>query len=483
MSVDTLFKNAQIVKPDGIISGSVAVKGEKIVAVGDDQLLSDLEAKEVIDVGGEYLFPGIIDVHCHPGSGRDFATDVREQSYTAATGGVTTFFGTIKSTRMSRTWKPVAEPKDAVSYLKVFPLAKEIVETESTIDMGFNFAIMSDDMSNEIPEYAKACGVTTYKFYVGYRHPVQFATPDFCPRIGLPLEWDDGTMLLGFENIDKIGGLAMIHAENQDLVRIIHPRAMASGKNLAAWARHSPGWVEAGHIATYAHLAMVTDCTLYVVHTCSKAGLDEIRFAKSRGIKVVSEVLPHYLIIDVNAPYPNVYAKINTPIQDTENREALWEGIRDGTVECIGSDQVCGAMKSDFDESNIFTGGGRLGITSMQLILPLMITEGYHTRGIPLERIAEICSYNNARRFGVFPRKGTIQVGSDADMVVVDINRKRTVHISDWPMNGSDFCIYEGRELQGWPTMTMLRGKVIARGLEVIGSPSGKYIYQKTGSN
>jgi dihydropyrimidinase len=481
--VDTLFKNAKIVKPDGMVSGSVAIKGEKIVAVCEGEFLPDEDAREVIDVEGNYLIPGIIDPHTHPGSGKSFAEDIISETQVAATGGVTTIFGTIKCTRMDRNWKDMTEPKDVISYLKAFPTAKEIVDTESTIDVGFTFAIMSDEQSNEIPEVAKECGVATYKFYVGYRKPIDYATPDFCARIGLPLEWDDGTMLLGFEQIAKIGGLALIHAENQELVRITHSRAMASGKNLAAWARHSPGWAEASHIATYAHLAMVTDCTLYVVHNCSKAGLDEIRAAKARGIKVISEVLPHYLTIDVEAPFPGVYAIINTPIQHAEDREALWGGIEDGTVECMGSDHVSGAQKGDFDESNIWARTPRIGISSTQLILPLMLSEGHHGRGIPLERIVGICCYNNARRFGVYPRKGVIQVGSDADLVVVDLGKKKTVRAADWPMQSSDFCIYEGRELQGWPTLTMLRGKVIAKDGKVVTSGSGQYVYQELGAN
>ena len=481
--VDTLFKNAQIVMPDGIISGSVAVKGEKIAAVCDGELLSDEDAREVIDVEGKHLFPGIIDPHTHPGSGKSFAEDIIAETQVAATGGVTTIFGTIKCTRMDRNWKDIAEPEDVISYLDAFPVAKEIVDTESTIDMGFTFAIMSDEQSNEIPEVAKECGVTTYKFYVGYRSPIHYATPDFCAKIGLPLEWDDGTMLLGFEQIAKIGGLALIHAENQDLVRITHARAMASGRDLAAWARHSPGWAEASHIATYAHLALVTDCTLYVVHTCSQAGLEEACAARDRGIKVVSEVLPHYLTIDVNDSFPGVLAIINTPIQHAEDQEALWQGIEDGVVECMGSDHVSGALKGDFDPNNIWARTPRIGISSTQLILPLMISEGHYGRGIPLERLVEMCCYNNARRFGVYPRKGIIQEGSDADLVIVDVNLKKTVRVEDWPMQSSDFCIYEGRELTGWPTLTMLRGKVVAKDGKITAAGTGQYLYQELGAN
>lgn len=187
------------------------------------------------------------------------------------------------------------------------------------------------------------------------------------------------------------------------------------------------------------------------------------------------------MIIDIHAPFPNVYARINTPIQDYEDREVLWEGIRDGTVECIGTDHIA-AKKAMFDENNVW-GGTSHGIASMQLILPLMITEGYYKRGIPLERIVQICSYNNAKRFGIYPRKGTIEVGSDADLVVVDINRKKTVRVSDWPMGFSDFCIYEDRELQGWPSLTMLRGKIVSKDGKILGSPTGKYIYQEMGAN
>ena len=479
--VDTMFKNGSLVTHEGIIRVGIAIDAGKIVAIGDERLMP--EAKEVIDARGKYILPGLIDPHQHPGGQRGFLEDIRSESRLAALGGVTSVLGTVKSPRISRTHKQFVQPEDVVSYKKVFAEAKEIVETEATVDIGFNFAIMSDEQASEIPEYAEEFGVTSYKFYVGYRIKAEYLLPRFNEFAGFPVTgWDDGTMLIAFENIAKIGGLALIHAENTQLVRVLHQRVVASGrKDLVAWYQRSPGWVEASHVVTYAHLAKVTGCTLYVVHTCSKEGLDEIRHAKSRGVKIISEVCPHYLIIDPEDPFPGVFAKINTPIQDTPSRNALWEGIKDGVVECVGTDQLPGLKKERFVEGDAWKSTA-VGISSVHHLLPLMITEGYYKRGIPLETLVKICSFNNAKYFGLYPRKGAIQVGSDADLVVVDLEKTRVLRAEEWP-TACDWSIYEGRELRGWPILTMLRGRIIMKDGEIIGKPSGQYLYRQTMAN
>lgn len=480
--VDTVIKNANVVTAGGTFAGGVAISGGKIVAVAADQLLP--QAREVIDAGGKHLMPGVIDHHVHIGVFRSFADDLRTQSRAAAFGGVTTLgVNAAKCMRMSRTAKARTGPEDIVPFSKVLPEAIEIANTDSLVDVSLSLAIMSDEQAEEIPELAERFGVTAYKFYVGFQGPATPRIEDYRSEWGIPVHWDDGTDFIGFENIGKIGGLAMLHVENFQIIRVLEPRVVASGrKDLVAWSMRSPGWTHAIDVAKYAHMARVTGTTLYVVHMGSREGLDEIRAAKARGTRIICETTPHHLIVDPEASFPGPRARINPPVEQAQSRDALWEGIRDGTIECIGTDQVPGQQVENIVDDDVWK--GHQGFESTQIMLPLMITEGYHARGVPLEKLVALCSTNAAKYFGLYPRKGTIQVGSDADLIIVDVDTRRTVDEKDptWS-DSSNFSIYQGRELRGWPIMTMVRGTVVMKDRQIVGPPVGKYVPQRVGAN
>jgi dihydroorotase-like cyclic amidohydrolase len=475
--VDTVLRNAKVVRPDGVFTGGVAISGGKIVSISDDQFLP--AAREVIDVGGKHLFPGLVDHHVHIGGLRSFSEDMVSETKAAALGGVTTVgVNGGKSMRMSRKFVARATPEDLVSFKLVLPEAIDISNTESMVDISLSLAIMTDQQASEIPEYAEEFGIYAYKFYVGLQSSVTPFMEITKPAWGMPAKWDDGTDFIGFENIAKIGGLAMIHAENFQIVRVLEGRIKATGrKDLVAWAQRSPGWVEAIDVAKYAHLARVTGTTLFVVHTSSKEGLDEVYAARTKGNEIIVETTPHHLIIDPEQKFPGPRARINPPIKETTSRDALWQGIAHGGLQCVGSDHIPGQQSERIVDEDVWA--GEQGFVSTQAILPLMVTEGHHKRGIPLERIAEVCSTNPAKAFGLFPRKGVIEVGSDADLVIADIDKKRSVDERDpsWS-DSSNFSVYQSRELSGWPTLTMVRGQVVMKDGKLTGGPRGQYIRQ-----
>lgn len=480
-TVDTVIKNARIVTSDGIRTGGVAIDNEKIVSVAEDAYLP--QARETIDARGKHLLPGLIDHHVHIGGMRSFETDLRSESKAAAMGGVTTLgVNGAKCMRMSRKLIERAAPEHMVSFKQVLPEALDIIESEALVDVSLSLAIQTDRQATEIPEYAEQYGISAYKFYVGLQSSVTPFMEKTRPRWGMPVRWDDGTDFIGFENVVKIGGLAMIHAENFQIVRILEERAKASGrKDLVAWHMRSPGWVEASDVVRYSHLARVTGATLFTVHLSSREALEEVEAARARGAKVVVETTPHHLIIDPEQPFPGPRARINPPIKDSQSREALWQGIKDGMVQCIGSDQVPGQVAEKIIDSDVWA--GEQGFVSTQVILPLMVTEGYK-RGISLEKIVEVCSTNVARYFGLYPRKGAIQIGSDADLVIADMDTSMVVNEKDpsWS-DSSNFSIYQGRQLKGWPILTMLRGKIVMNDRQIVGPPRGKYVRQQLGAN
>ena len=472
--VDTVVRNAQIVTPSGVLRGSgVAIDGGRIVAVGEENRLPP--ARKTIDGGGNHLLPGVIDPHTHPGPYRPFEDDVASETRSAAAGGVTTMVGIVKSTRLGQPYKKFTEPSDVVSYAEVFPRARDIINERAFVDMALTFAIVSDTHAREIPLYAEECGVTSFKFYLGYAIPTRWSS-----RIGLPTAWDDGTLFLGMEAVAKIGGVAPFHAENRQVVRVLQERVKEAGKkDLAAWEEASPDFLEAVDILKVGFFAKLLGCHVYAVHLNSRMGLEAVKKVRAEGAHITAEVCTQYLTISKHDwPFPGAMAVNHPPIRDEDNAEALWEGLARDDIQCVGTDHVPGFREELVNEDDVWQSAS--GMTGSETLLPLMLSEGVNRGRITIERVAQVCSENVARALHLYPRKGVIQVGSDADLVLVDLNEKRTVRGEDLH-TASDFCVFEGRELTGWPILTMLRGEVVMEKGGLQGDPRGEYLHRQIG--
>ncbi len=298
------------------------------------------------------------------------------------------------------------------------------------------------------------------------------------------LGFDDGTIYLAMEKAAEIGppGLICIHPENYQIVRIFEERLKRAGRtDMAAWDERSPHFCEAGHIRTYAYYAGVTGCPLYIVHTTTREGINEIQKARAEGVKIYSQTGHHYLTLSHDV------WKINVPLRDEESMKYLWESLRAGIVDCIGSDHVdWGMSREQMDKGNVWETIS--GFPSrVESLLPVMLTEGVNKGRITLERLVEICCENPARAFGIYPKKGTITVGSDADLVIVDL--QRTIKVSrDMIHSSPGWSLWEGMELKGWPVMTVLRGNIVMERAEgerrakiMMDKPIGRYIPRKSG--
>lgn len=469
--VDTVIKNAKLVTPEGIVPrAGLAINREKIVAVASDRELP--EARRVIDAQGNYVMPGIIDPHTHPGAYRPFPKDIEMESKAGAAGGVTTMIGITKVTRMTKEFKKYTQPKDVVPYRKAFPAARKMVDELSSIDFGFNIAVQTDAHAAEILEFARESGVYTYKFYVGYKDASKWTA-----SIGLPTTWDDGTLFYGMESIAKIGGVATFHAENNMINRILLGRVMKAGKkNLAAWEERSPDYVEAYDVNRVAYLSKILGTRIYPVHISSAMGLDECRRAKDEGVNIIVETCPHYLTINMHDPFPGELAKVNTPVRDKKNADALWAGLKNGDIDCIGSDHVPCYKKNVYVKGNIWK--SLAGFPSFGFILPMMLSEGVNKGRISFPRLVEVMCRNTAKTFGFYPKKGDLRVGSDADVVIVDLKKEQKLTYKMLPSD-CDASIYEGRRVKGWPILTMLRGEIIWQDGKNIGAPRGRYVPAK----
>lgn len=456
MAIDLVIKNGKIVNPTGIIEAGIAIDTGKIIAIGTPASLPS--ANKTIDAGGNYILPGLIDPHVHyrfewPDPGQCITGD----SQSSVAGGVTVFGNFMRAYTKS--------PLDLLTE------HQKIVEEYSLID-GFFHVNVTPDFIDYIPKLPEK-GIASFKFLMAYKGLQAKMT-------GAPVI-DDGVIFDGFERISKLGwpARAMVHCENIDIAIVLAKRLQAAGRNdMPAWEESRPSFVEAEAMRRVIYFAQVTKCPLYIVHITIGEGVDIIAEAKAKGIDVVAETCPQYLTHSSKEPAPifikhPTWGNVNPPLRDKWSNEKLWQGIRDGWIDCIGSDYAPLTLEQKGDD----IWKARMGNGLSQMILPVMLSEGVNKGRISMEKIAEVCCYNAAKIFGLLPQKGTINVGSDADLVIVDLNKKVTV--SNDTLNSSfiGWTIYEGWEFKGWPILTMLRGRVIMQNGQILGEPGyGKFI-------
>lgn len=454
MTVDLVMTNCRIVGPGSVIHAGIAVDSGKIVAVATEANLP--KAARVIDAKGNYVLPGIIDPHVHIGLLQPFEKEIATETRSAAAGGVTTMLPYLI---------------DNESYDRLFHECKRQAEKDAFTDFSFHLATNTHNLVEQIPQFVK-WGVNSFKFFMAY------GTRQESEELGGIPHADDGVLYAGFKKIGGIGShlLALVHAENSEIIDVSRREAMASGgSGLDAWAAARPPFVEEDTLRRAIFMAKVTKCPLYVVHMSIGEGPDLVAQANVDGTSVIAETCPHYLIpietYEKRVKVP-ILAKHQPPVKHHDDTEKLWQGIRNGSVKCIGTDHAVFKLEQKIGKGDVWSAKPGCGAYT-ELLLPLMITEGVCRERISIEKLVEVCSYNNARAFGLYPRKGTIQVGSDADLVVVDINAEKEVR-AEKLHSAQDYSLFEGWRLKGWPMITMIRGDIVAENGEIIGKSGGR---------
>ncbi len=433
MQVDLVIRNARVVDHTGEFAGGVAVEDGKIVMTAADKVLP--KGRREIDAEGRCLMPGVIDPHCHLGVNYPFDEDMRTETAQAARGGLTTVILYI------RNLKP--------SYIPFYKERRALGEANACIDFGFHFGIQREEHIHEIPRIAEETGVQSFKLYFGYE-------PD--NPIGI-VPATDGWVYASMMQAAKLPrGVISVHCENTAIAGWIRKDLVASGRqDLGAYTESRPAFCEVETIKRMIFLAEKTGCPLYVVHTSVADGHGLGAEARSRGIDVTIETCPHYLTRTCYDEDLDMRAKISPPLRDRDQLEGLWKSVLDGKVGSIGSDHVPFFPKKGEDLWEEMP-----GIVSFPWELPLLLHHGVHQRGLPLTDLVRINSFGPAKRFGLYPNKGSLEVGTDADLVLVDLDEEREV-VHD----GHGTCIYEGMKLKGWPVKTISRGRVVYEDGEV----------------
>jgi dihydropyrimidinase len=444
MQVDCLVKGGTVVFPErGVQPADIAIKDGVVAGVlapGEDPP----EAARVIDASGKHVFPGIIDAHVHFGFAEPITEYVTETVY-AAQGGVSTVLGYFLNN----------EP-----YSEVF--AEQLPEAEARchVDFGFHFSTAKDVHLEELPLYISEFGVNSFKYFMNFKG-------EEGRYLGLD-GTDDGFMYdLLAKSAEHEGVVVVMHTENIELVARLRRKFQLEGRDsLREYCLSKPVFTETENIVRAMVFAEETGATIFIPHVSCAAGVEEVRRYRERYDRVYIETCPHYLTHTMESDLGSI-AKANPPLRSDEDVEALWAGLTDGSIDIVASDHV--PRKRETKEKNIWQASQ--GFPGTATILPVLLSEGYHKRGLDLQRIAQLVTSRPAEIFAIDQRKGFIMPGGDADLTLVDLDLEREVRPEELG-SYSDYSPYEGWTLKGWPVMTMVRGVVVMENGEIVG-PQG----------
>jgi dihydropyrimidinase len=457
MKFDLVVRGGTVVLPQtNGVAVDVAISKGRIAAILAPG--TALDATQTLDAGGKTVLPGVIDVHLHLGHGKDIARprvpeDAATETGAAAIGGVTTFVPYLMAT----------EPFETL-----FDEVKSVTQAGARIDFGYHFIIATDDQLAGVPRYVRDFGVPSFKIFMNNRGGEG-------ARLGLP-DINDGFLLKLCEAAAENGGMVCPHPENIEASWVLRNRLMAADPDgrggLRAWNASRPPFVEADAVQRAGLFARETGARLYIVHTSSQEALEAGLRARDAGTDIVIETCPHYLTHDVDWDGADV-GKINPPLREIDDREALWGGILKGDIDTIATDHV----HRDISAKSGGIWKASPGCAGLETLLPVLLTDGHHERGIPLGHIAALISSTPADAMGLHHRKGRIAVGLDADLAIVDLDREYLYRRED-VHSGAGYSIYEGRKFKGRVTHTLVRGRFAMRDGALVDDTvgSGQYI-------
>ncbi|HIA79106.1 MAG TPA: dihydropyrimidinase [Candidatus Marinimicrobia bacterium] len=429
--------------------GDVFIENETVTHIGKSL---DMEADEILDASGKYLFPGGLDPHTHldmPFGGTVSADDFETGTRAAAHGGTTTLIDFA------------IQPKGQ-STLEALDTWHAKAEGKTAIDYGFHMIItdLEDDRVHEMKMLADE-GVTSYKLFMAY------------PGV---LYVDDGTIYRAMRTAGENGTVVCMHAENGIVIDEIVKIALAEGKTEPKYhALTRPTRMEAEGVHRAIAISEVAHVPVYIVHLSSSDALEQVMLARNRGVHAFAETCPQYLFLDHSYYEQEGFegAKyVMTPaLREKWNQEELWKGLRFGDLQSISTDHCPFCFKDQktlgIDDFSKIPNGG----PGVENRMSLVFNGGVNSGRISLNKFVELTSTAAAKTFGLFPKKGTIAVNSDADIVIFDPNRKETISINNACTHHMrvDYNAYEGFEVTGFTETVLSRGKIIIMDCEYKG--------------
>lgn len=439
---DTLVEGGRLVSATGVHRADLAVRNGRIVAVGD---LAMADATERVDASGLLVLPGAVDEHVHP----IYLDDPRQTSIVAAFGGVTTVMHFAYA-------KPGESLRASVADLRAQAAAGSVLDF--TIHAGMF------DPATQLSEMAAVAddGVRSFKVFLAYGAQGWMT--------------DDASLVAVLREATTIGGLTLVHCENGPAIDALEADARAGRLGddpVTAMLATRPAVLEAEATHRTLALAEAFDADVLIVHVTNARALQMVRAARERGQRMAAETCPQYLTLTAAAVHERgALAKIGPPLRTLADNEALWAGLADGTLQCVGSDHV---PKKHVDEDTGPLLEAGFGAPSIETMVSLILDGALEGR-MPLERVAAVTSTNPARLFGLAGRKGTLDVGADADLAIWDPAAVRRLGAADEHTHAG-YSLHEGREVRGRLVLTLVGGRTVVRDGELVDdAPCGRFL-------
>jgi dihydropyrimidinase len=408
----------------------------------------------IIDGKGLIAFPGLIDAHVHFGFAEKI-TEYETETIYAAQGGFSTVLGYFLNNE---------------DYKDVYEREQAYAKTRCYVDYGFHFSAANEMHIAQMAQYVKTYGVTSFKYFMNFKG-------EEGRYLGLD-GTDDGFFYDLLSSAAQLKGVTIVcHTENIEIVNRLRSKIQSiESPTLKDWARAKPPFTEAESCVRAMYFAEQLGTQIYIPHISTRLALNEVRKWRDRYDRVFVETCPHYLTHTEESNLGSM-GKANPPFRSADDVAAMWEGLQDGSIHVVASDHV--PRKRATKEKPFWLASQ--GFPGTATILPVLLSEGYHKGRLSLQRIAQLLTHSPAEIFNIQDHKGSLEIGKDADITLVDLNLEREVKASELG-SYSDYSLYDGVRLKGWPVRTILRGQTIMERGQIKGLPGGgQYLFRTTG--
>ena len=461
MTYDTVITDSHIILTQGMVDKNLIIDDGKIIGLTNDVPVCDNK----INGGGLICVPGPIDTHVHYGVYSPIDQAAKTESHAAAIGGITTM---MRMLRLGDSFSSSLQPQlDSASQ-------------NHYVDYAIHASVFTPKQIDEMSFCVKK-GITSFKIYMNLGGEVGHVYMDMPPNssslVAAKVDVTDAIVEQTVKTAASLGCPVLVHAEDYESCGCgIKTAREKKQDGLSAWSESRSPEFEAKAIKTVSKFGRDYDCVIYFVHIGSERALLQIEEERKLGTKIFVETCPHYLTLSYEKQQ-GYLAKVMPPIRTENDRKAIWHALSGNKIDTIGTDHVANQLKLKLDGDDVW--GALAGFPGIGTVLPILLNDGVNQNKITLEQFVQFTSTNAAKIFGMYPQKGTLEKNSDADITMIDLKKEKKV-TSDLFGGFSDYIVYEGRNLKGWPVKTIVRGEIVADEFEVIGKLGhGKLVERK----
>jgi len=461
MTYDTVITNSHIILPQGMVDKNILIDEGRIVGFTNDTPSCDNK----INGTGLISVPGPIDTHVHYGVYSPINEAAKTESHAAAIGGITTMM------RMLRLGD---------SFSSSLQAHLDVAAQNHYVDYTIHASVFTPQQINEMNFCVKK-GITSFKIYMNLGGEVGHVYMDMPPNssqlVSAQVDVTDEIVEQTVKAAASLGCPVLVHAEDYESCGCgIKTAKEKKQDGLSAWSESRSPEFEAKAIKTVSKFGRDYDCVIYFVHIGSERALVQIEEEKKLGTKIFVETCPHYLTLSYEKQ-EGYLAKVMPPIRTENDRKAVWNALSQNLIDTIGTDHVANQLRLKLGGNDVW--GALAGFPGIGTVIPILLNDGINQNRITLEQFVQFTSQNAAKIFGMYPQKGTLEKNSDADITMIDLKKEKKV-TSDLFGGFSDYIVYEGRNLKGWPVKTIVRGEIVADDFEVIGKLGhGKLVERK----